>query len=78
MPEHDDSWIFTKDSLPDKNQNQILVDMYPVSGVHVYEVLEYMKEFNSFCSYTGDDIIPIVMDDVLCWKPIYPPSPRKA
>lgn len=76
--QYDDSWIFTKDRLPDKELGQILVDMYPLSGVHSYEVVEYLDGLNAFFSVAGDTKEPVDFSTVLCWKPIYPPAQLKA
>ena len=75
---HDDSWIFTKDRLPDKELGQILVDLYPLSGVHSYEVIEYLDGLNAFFSCAEDTTEPVDFSNVLCWKTIYPPAPLKA
>ena len=76
-PNYDDSWIFTNDRLPDKELGQILVDLYPLSGVHSYEVIEYIDGLNAFFSCAEDTTEPVDFSTVLCWRPIYPPAPRK-
>ena len=78
LPNYDDSWIFTKDRLPDKELGQILVDLYPLSGVHSYEVIEYIDGLNAFFSCAEDTTEPVDFSNVLCWKTIYPPAPLKA
>ena len=73
----DETWIFTEDRKPPKKSGQILVDLYPLSGVHSYEVLEYIEMFDAFCSVSSENAEPVDMNSILCWKPILPPYPRK-
>lgn len=74
---HDSSWIFTSDNLPPKCAGQILVDLYPLSGVHSYDVLEYIEKFDAFFSVSSESSAPVGMDSVLCWKPILPPPAKR-